>query len=231
MVYLEEVTVVYPNGTRALHDVTLHIERGEFVFIVGASGSGKSTLLQVIYREVRPTSGRVIVGSQDVTALPPSRIPYLRRRVGVVFQDFRLLPDRTVWENVGFALDVLGASRREKFRKVPVALQLVGLADKADAYPHELSAGEQQRTCIARALVNGPQVLLADEPTGNLDPDTSWDIVQILEEISKRGTTVIMATHDKAIVDRMRRRVVSLVHGTIVRDDRTGGTYDEPQHS
>ncbi len=231
MVYLEGVTVVYPNGTRALHDVTLHVERGEFVFIVGASGSGKSTLLQVIYREVRPTSGRVIVGSQDVTALPPSRIPYLRRRVGVVFQDFRLLPDRTVWENVGFALDVLGASRREKFRKVPVALQLVGLTDKADAYPHELSAGEQQRTCIARALVNGPQVLLADEPTGNLDPDTSWGIVQILAEIAERGTTVIMATHDKTIVDRMRRRVVSLVHGTIVRDDRTGGTYDEPQHS
>ena len=231
MVYLEGVTVVYPNGTRALHDVTLHVERGEFVFVVGASGSGKSTLLQVIYREIRPTSGRVIVGSQDVTALPPSRIPYLRRRVGVVFQDFRLLPDRTVWENVGFALDVLGASRREKFKKVPLALQLVGLADKAEAYPHELSAGEQQRTCIARALVNGPQVLLADEPTGNLDPDTSWDIVQILAAIAERGTTVIMATHDKAIVDRMRRRVVSLVHGTIVRDDRTGGTYDEPQHS
>ncbi|MBC7288069.1 MAG: ATP-binding cassette domain-containing protein, partial [Armatimonadetes bacterium] len=187
MVYLENVTVVYPNGTRALHDVTLHVERGELVFIVGASGSGKSTLLQVVYREVRPTAGRVIVGSQDVTALPPSRIPYLRRRVGVVFQDFRLLPDRTVWENVAFALDVVGASRRDKFRKVPAALQLVGLADKANAYPSELSAGEQQRTCIARALVNGPQVLLADEPTGNLDPDISWEIVQILADIAACG--------------------------------------------
>jgi cell division transport system ATP-binding protein len=227
MVYLENVTVIYPNGTRALHNVTLHVERGEFVFVVGASGSGKSTLLQVIYREVRPTSGQVIVGSQDVTALPPSRIPYLRRRVGVVFQDFRLLPDRTVWENVGFALDVVGASRREKFRKVPIALQLVGLADKADHYPHELSAGEQQRVCIARALVNGPQVLLADEPTGNLDPENSWEIVQILAEIADRGTTVIMASHEKSIVDRMRRRVVSLVQGTVVRDDRSGGGYDE----
>lgn len=228
MVYLNGVTVIYPNGTRALHDVTLHVERGEFVSIVGASGSGKSTLLQVIYREVKPTSGQVIVGSQDVTALRPSLIPYLRRRVGVVFQDFRLLPDRTVWENVGFALDVLGASKREKYRKVPVALELVGLGHKADCYPHEVSAGEQQRVCIARALVNGPQVLLADEPTGNLDPDTSWEIVQILTEIADRGTTVIMATHDKAIVDRLRRRVASLLHGTLVRDDRAGGGYDEP---
>ncbi|MCX7599407.1 MAG: cell division ATP-binding protein FtsE [Armatimonadetes bacterium] len=228
MVYLNGVTVIYPNGTRALHDVTLHVERGEFVSIVGASGSGKSTLLQVIYREVKPTSGQVIVGSQDVTALRSSLIPYLRRRVGVVFQDFRLLPDRTVWENVGFALDVLGASKREKYRKVPVALELVGLAHKSDCYPHEVSAGEQQRVCIARALVNGPQVLLADEPTGNLDPDTSWEIVQILTEIADRGTTVIMATHDKAIVDRLRRRVASLLHGTLVRDDRAGGGYDEP---
>lgn len=227
MVYFEHVTVVYPNGTRALEDVTLHVERGEFVFVVGPSGSGKSTLLQLVYREIRPTSGRVIVGSQDVSALPPSRIPMLRRRVGVVFQDFRLLPDRTVWENVGFALDVVGASKREKFRKVPLALQLVGLFDKGDAYPHELSAGEQQRVSIARALVNGPQVLLADEPTGNLDPDISWEIVQILAEIADRGTTVVVATHDKAIVDRLRRRVVSIADGRIARDDRSGGGYDD----
>jgi cell division transport system ATP-binding protein len=228
MVYLDGVTVIYPNGTRALHDVTLHVERGELVSVVGASGSGKSTLLQVVYREVRPTSGQVIVASQDVTALRASRIPYLRRRVGVVFQDFRLLPERTVWENVGFALDVLGVSRREKFRKVPLALELVGLGDKGERYPGELSAGEQQRASISRALVNGPQVLLADEPTGNLDPDTSWEIVQILTDIADRGTTVILATHDKAIVDRLMRRVVSLLHGTLVRDDRTGGGYDEP---
>ncbi len=227
MVYFERVSVVYPNGTRALHDVTLHIGRGEFVFVVGPSGSGKTTLLQLVYREIKPTSGRVIVGSQDVSALPPSRVAYLRRQVGVVFQDFRLLPDRTIWENVAFALDVVGASKREKFRKVPAALELVGLADKADRFPHEVSAGEQQRACIARALVNGPQVLLADEPTGNLDPDTSLEIVRLLCEVADRGTTVIMATHDKHIVDQMNRRVVSLLHGTIVRDDRTGGKYDE----
>ncbi|MGD9518236.1 MAG: cell division ATP-binding protein FtsE [Armatimonadota bacterium] len=227
MVYLDNVTVVYPNGTRAVAEVTLHIERGEFAFVVGPSGSGKSTLLELIYREIRPTSGRVIVASQDVTALPSSRVPFLRRMVGVVFQDFRLLPERKVWENVGFALDVVGASRREKFRKVPVALELVGLANKSDAYPHELSAGEQQRVSIARALVNSPQVLLADEPTGNLDPEISWEIVQILADIADRGTTVIVATHDREIVDRLRRRVISISNGRIARDDRSGGGYDD----
>lgn len=227
MVYLDHVTVDYPTGTRALHDATIHVDRGEFVSIVGASGSGKSTMLKAVYREIKPTSGHVIVASQDVSSLPASRIPYLRRRVGVVFQDFRLLPDRTVMENVGFALDVLGTPKREKYRKVPLCLELVGLADKVDRYPMQLSAGEQQRVSIARALVNGPQVFLADEPTGNLDPDTSWEIVQILTDIADRGTTVIMATHDKAIVDRVRRRVVSLLHGMIVRDDRDGGGYDE----
>ncbi len=227
MVYFEHVSVLYPNGTQALNDVTLRIEAGEFVFVVGPSGSGKSTLLQLVYREIRPTSGRVIVGSQDVSALPRKRIPFLRRQVGVVFQDFRLLPDRTVWENVGFALDVVGASRREKFRKVPVALQLVGLYEKSDAYPHELSAGEQQRVSIARALVNGPKVLLADEPTGNLDPDMSWEIVQILADIAERGTTVVVATHDKAIVDKLRRRVICLDKGRVIRDDASGGGYDE----
>jgi len=227
MVYLEDVSVVYPNGTRAIEGVSLHVERGEFVFIVGPSGSGKSTLLQLIYREIKPTSGRVIVASQDVSALPASRVPYLRRRVGVVFQDFRLLPERTVWENVAFALDVVGSSRREKYRKVPVALELVGLGDKSSAYPHELSAGEQQRVSIARALVNAPQVLLADEPTGNLDPEISWDIVQILADIADRGTTVIVATHDRDIVDRLKRRVVALSEGRIVRDDRSGGGYHD----
>jgi len=227
MVYLEDVSVVYPNGTHAIEGVSLHVERGEFVFIVGPSGSGKSTLLQLIYREIKPTSGRVIVASQDVSALPASRVPYLRRRVGVVFQDFRLLPERTVWENVAFALDVVGSSRREKYRKVPVALELVGLGDKSSAYPHELSAGEQQRVSIARALVNAPQVLLADEPTGNLDPEISWDIVQILADIADRGTTVIVATHDRDIVDRLKRRVVALSEGRIVRDDRSGGGYHD----
>ena len=225
MIHLAGVSVVYPSGVQALNDVSLHIGRGEFCFIVGSSGSGKSTLLQLIYRELSPTSGRVVFDGQDVAQLPAAKVPFLRRKIGIVFQDFRLLPDMTVWENVGFALDVLGATRREKHRKVPISLELVGLGEKAASFPHELSGGEQQRVCIARALVNGPPVLLCDEPTGNLDPDTSWDIVELLSHISETGTTVLMATHDKYIVDRLRKRVVNLVRGTLVRDDQTG-TYD-----
>ncbi|NSW55970.1 MAG: cell division ATP-binding protein FtsE [Armatimonadetes bacterium] len=225
MIHLEGVSVVYPSGVQALNDVTLHVGRGEFCFIVGSSGSGKSTLLQLIYRELAPTSGRVVFDGQDVAQLPATKVPFLRRKIGIVFQDFRLLPDMTVWENVGFALDVLGATRREKHRKVPISLELVGLGEKAASFPTELSGGEQQRVCIARALVNGPPVLLCDEPTGNLDPDTSWDIVELLSHISETGTTVLMATHDKYIVDRLRKRVVNLVRGTLVRDDQTG-TYD-----
>ncbi|MGD9498011.1 MAG: cell division ATP-binding protein FtsE [Armatimonadota bacterium] len=228
MIHLEGVSVVYPDGTRALSGVDLHVDRGEFVFIVGASGSGKSTLMQLIYRELVPTEGRVIIAGQDVASLPRSRVPLLRRNVGVVFQDFRLLPDKNVWENVAFALDVVGASRREKYRKVPVALELVGLSEKERSLPHELSGGEQQRVSIARALVNNPAILLADEPTGNLDPDISWEIVQLLSSIAQRGTTVLCATHDRVIVDGMRKRVVSLVGGTVVRDARGGGGYDEP---
>ena len=225
MIQLEDVSVTYPSGTRALSHVDLHITRGDFCFIVGASGSGKSTLLQLIYREIAPTGGRIIFDGQDVAQLPPAKVPLLRRKVGIVFQDFRLLPDMTVWENVGFALDVLGASRREKHRKVPISLELVGLTDKAQSRPGELSGGEQQRVSIARALVNGPPVLLCDEPTGNLDPDTSWDIVELVSRISETGTTVVMGTHDKYIVDKLRKRVVNLVGGTIVRDDEAGG-YD-----
>jgi len=227
MIHVQGVSVVYPDGTRALSGVDLHIERGEFVFIVGASGSGKSTLLGLIYRDHVPTEGKVLIAGQDVAALPPGQICHLRRKVGVVFQDFRLLPDKTVWENVAFALDVLGASRREKYRKVPLALELVGLTDKEGSYPTQLSGGEQQRVSIARALVNSPPVLLADEPTGNLDPDISWEIVQLLSRIAERGTTVVCATHDRYIVDGLRKRVVSLVGGTVVRDDRSGGGYDE----
>jgi len=217
MIHLEGVSVVYPSGVQALNDVSLHIGRGEFCFIVGSSGSGKSTLLQLIYRELSPTSGRVVFDGQDVAQLPAAKVPFLRRKIGIVFQDFRLLPDMTVWENVGFALDVLGATRREKHRKVPISLELVGLGEKAASFPHELSGGA--------SLVNGPPVLLCDEPTGNLDPDTSWDIVELLSHISETGTTVLMATHDKYIVDRLRKRVVNLVRGTLVRDDQTG-TYD-----
>lgn len=228
MIHLEGVSVVYPDGTRALSGIDLHVERGEFVFLVGASGSGKSTLLQLIYRELVPTEGRVIIAGQDVASLPRARVPYLRRNVGVIFQDFRLLPNMNVWENVAFALDVVGASRREKYRKVPLALELVGLSEKEQSFPHELSGGEQQRVSIARALVNNPAILVADEPTGNLDPDISWEIVQLLTNIADRGTTVLCATHDRVIVDGMRRRVVSLVGGTIVRDASGGGGYDEP---
>jgi cell division transport system ATP-binding protein len=228
MIDMQGVGVVYPDGTRALSGVDLHIDRGEFAFIVGASGSGKSTLLQLVYRELVPTEGRVLIAGQDVASLPRTRVPQLRRTVGVVFQDFRLLSDKNVWENVAFALDVVGASRREKYRKVPLSLELVGLVDKEQSFPHELSGGEQQRVCIARGLVNSPAILLADEPTGNLDPDISWEIVQLLSSISERGTTVVVATHDRYIVDGLRKRVVSLVGGTVVRDDREGGGYDEP---
>jgi len=225
MIHFQDVSVVYPDGTKALNGVDLHFERGEFAFITGASGSGKSTLLGLIYRDLEPTSGRVIVDGQDVSQLPRERVPLLRRKVGVVFQDFRLLPTRTVWENVGFALDVIGCSRREKHRKVPLVLELVGLADRADAYPENLSGGEQQRVCIARALVNTPPILLADEPTGNLDPTISRTIVQLLADIAERGTTVICATHDTAIVDFLQRRVVELVQGVVVRDAKEGGGY------
>ncbi|MFP3904165.1 MAG: cell division ATP-binding protein FtsE [Armatimonadota bacterium] len=226
MIHFEGVGLVYPDGTRALRSIDLHVERGEFLFLVGASGSGKSSLLGLIYREHLPTEGRVVVAGQDVARLPDKRIPFLRRQVGVVFQDFRLLPEKTVWENVGFALDVLGATRREKHNKVAISLELVGLADKSDAFPDQLSGGEKQRVSIARALVNAPPVLLADEPTGNLDPDTSWDLVQLLDNIAMRGTTVVVGTHDKYIVDQMQRRVVNLVQGTIVRDAKHGGSYD-----
>jgi len=225
MVRFVGVSLTYPNGTRALTDVTLNIGKGEFVFITGVSGSGKSSLLRLVYREDEPTKGNVVVAGQDVAAMDRSRVPFLRRGIGVIFQDFRLLPQMTVFENVGFALDVVGATRREKYRKVPLALELVGLSHKQDIVPGELSGGEQQRVCIARALVNNPPLLVADEPTGNLDPDTSWEIVQLLDNISDRGTTVVCATHDKYIVDGMRKRVVGLAQGVVVRD-AAGGAYD-----
>ena len=225
MIRFVGVGLTYPNGTRALTDVTLHIGKGEFVFITGASGSGKSSLLRLVYREEEPTEGNVVVAGQDVAAMDRSRVPHLRRQIGIVFQDFRLLPELDVRDNVGFALDVVGATRREKYRKVPLALELVGLTHKADMPPTELSGGEQQRVCIARALVNNPPVLVADEPTGNLDPDTSWEIVQLLANISERGTTVAVATHDRHVVDRMQGRVIGLAGGIVVRD-AAGGGYD-----
>jgi cell division transport system ATP-binding protein len=225
MIHIQDVDVRYPDGIQALAGVNLHFERGEFAFITGASGSGKSTLLELIYREIEPTQGKVIVDGHDVSQLPRHRVPLLRRKVGVVFQDYRLLPSRTVWENVGFALDVIGVSRREKHHRVPLVLELVGLSERADAYPDHLSGGEQQRVCIARALVNTPPLLVADEPTGNLDPAISLNIVQLLTDIADSGTTVLCATHDTHIVDAMQKRVVELVQGAVVRDIKTGGSY------
>lgn len=225
MIEFLNVTKRFPNGSVALADVNLRIGKGEFVFVVGPSGAGKTTLVKLIYREETPTSGDVLVGGRSVVSLRPWAVPYLRRRIGVVFQDFRLLPNRTVFENVAFAMRVIEAPARQIAREVPKALELVGLAGKAHSYPSELSGGEQQRIALARAMVNNPAVLLADEPTGNLDPDTAWGIMALFEEINRRGTTVVIATHARTIVNAMHKRVVALEAGRVVRDE-TEGAYD-----
>jgi cell division transport system ATP-binding protein len=224
MIVFRSATLEYPNGVRALVRTDLAIEKGEFVFIVGATGMGKSSLLKLIYAAEVPSSGKVYVDGRDVAALPRSAIPKLRRKMGVVFQDFKLLPQRTIWENVAFAMQVIGANGRAIRRRVPEVLDLVDLTARADSYPAQLSGGEQQRTSIARAIVNNPTILLADEPTGNLDPATSWEITKLLERINLKGTTVLVATHDSAVVDRMKRRVVAFEHGRIIRD-QIRGTY------
>src|ERR1700712_4358138 len=207
----------------ALNTIDLEILRGEFVFLVGASGSGKSSFLRLVLKEDRPTSGSIHVLGQDLGSISSRKVPYFRRNLGVVFQDFRLLPNKNVFDNVAFTLQVIGKSRGFIQEAVPDVLQMVGLAEKANRLPHELSGGEQQRVAIARAVVNKPAILLADEPTGNLDPSTSAGIMTVLERINAGGTTIIMATHDNAIVDQMQRRVVELVSGSVVRDDRVGG--------
>lgn len=222
MVQFEQVTKSYPNGVTALRDVTLSIAAREFVFIVGPTGTGKSTLLRMIYRDERPTSGRVLVDGRDVTRMPARQVPFLRRRVGIVFEDRRLLLRRTARQNVAFPLEVAGAPPREIDERVGEALDVVGLAARADALPGDLSAGERQRVGIARALVHRPPLLVADEPTGTLDPDTSWEIVQLLSQINLRGTTLVVATRDKTIVDILRRRVIALARGTVVRDEERG---------
>ncbi|GAA5129541.1 cell division ATP-binding protein FtsE [Pseudonocardia adelaidensis] len=223
MIRLERVTKLYKTSTRpALDRVSMSVEKGEFVFLIGPSGSGKSTFLRLLLREDVPTKGNIFISDMNVAKLPRRRVPKLRQRIGCVFQDFRLLPNKTVGENVAFALEVIGKSRNTVSKVVPEVLDLVGLTGKADRMPHELSGGEQQRVAIARAFVNRPQVLLADEPTGNLDPDTSQDIMLLLERINRTGTTVLMATHDHSIVDSMRRRVVELDLGLVVRDDARG---------
>jgi len=223
VITFEEVTKIYPPSTVGLERVTLHIDKGEFVFLVGPSGSGKSTFIRLVIREIQPDRGRIIVGGRDLATLRSWKVPYLRRNIGCVFQDFKLLPNKTAFENVMYALTVTGNATSTSKKKAAEILNLVGLGHKADSYPHELSGGEQQRVSIARAFVNHPPLLIADEPTGNLDPETSMGIMQLLYRINKTGTTVIMATHDREMVDRMRRRVIALDAGRVVRDQKRGG--------
>jgi cell division transport system ATP-binding protein len=216
------VTKIYQGGIAALKDISLKISKGEFVFIVGPSGAGKSTLIKLLFREELPSRGQIFFGGKNITRLRVREVPYLRRRIGIVFQDFRLLPEKTVYENVAFAMQVVEASGRDIKKRVPQVLERVGLAHKLKAKPTELSGGEQQRVALARALVNNPDVLIADEPTGNLDPDTSWGIMKLLSDVNKRGTTVVVASHARDLVDAMRKRVLQLDKGSLVRDEERG---------
>lgn len=228
MITLDHVKMKYPaSKTYALNDVSFNIEDGEFVFIVGSSGSGKTTLIKLLLKEMEPTSGKIQVAGIDYSKLKRRNIPKLRRRIGTVFQNFRLLKDRTVYENVAFAQRVVETPTRYIRRQVPAMLTLVGLADKYKAYPKQLSGGEQQRVALARALVNKPELLLADEPTGNLDPKNSWEIMKLLEEVNKKGTTVVVVTHNKEIVDTMQKRVITLKKGELISDEQKGGYIDE----
>lgn len=222
MLEMIDVSKIYPGGSVALQDINVRIEQGEFVFIVGPSGAGKSTFFKMLFREVLPSSGKVIVNGHDLVKMTDKEIPYFRRQLGIVFQDYRLLPDRTVYDNVSFAMQVIETPYRKIKRRVNDVLDLVGLRKRAHAYPTELSGGEQQRIAIARAIVNDPILLIADEPTGNLDPETSWEIMDIFREVNKSGTTIVMATHDREIVDEMEKRVIAIEHGHIVRDDAKG---------
>ncbi len=227
IIEVEDATVVYPGGHVALDRVSLEVARGEFAFVVGPTGCGKSTLIKALIREVEPADGRVRIAGKDINQLDHDRTPYLRRRIGTVFQDFKLLPNRTVYDNVAYALQVIGEPRSQIRHKVPEILRLVGLQAKIHNYPDELSGGEQQRVAIARAFVNHPPLLLADEPTGNLDPITSIGIMQLLYRINRTGTTVLVVTHDREMVDKMRRRVIALDEGRLVRDQDAGGYHDE----
>lgn len=222
MINFYNVTKVYSNGVKGLNDVSLTIHKGDFVFLVGPSGAGKSTLIKIIFREELPTRGQALFFGKNIARLRGREIPYLRRKIGMVFQDFRLLPNKSVFENVAFAMEVTGASTKKIRSRVPEVLELVGLVEKARVFPSQLSGGEQQRVCIARAIVNSPMVLIADEPTGNLDPDTSWDLMKLLSGINKSGTTVIMATHAREIVDSMKKRVLAMAEGKVCRDEECG---------
>lgn len=225
MIQFQDVSKVYPNGAVALTNINLQIEKGEFVFLVGPSGAGKTTFMKMIIRRELATKGLVLVGRKNLNRMKESEVPVFRRNIGFIFQDYKLLPNKTVFENVSFALEVIEASKKEIMKQVPAVLELVGLKEKAQIFPSELSGGEQQRVSLARAIVNRPLLLLADEPTGNLDPETSWGLMDLLTEINKRGTTIIMATHNKAIVDKMKRRVIALEGGIIIRDELKG-VYD-----
>ncbi|MCY9672743.1 cell division ATP-binding protein FtsE [Bacillus pumilus] len=228
MIEMKEVYKIYPNGVKAINGINVSIHPGEFVYVVGPSGAGKSTFIKMMYREEKPTKGKILINSKDLGLIKEKEIPYLRREIGVVFQDFKLLPTLTVFENVAFALEVIGEQPQIIKKKVLDVLDLVQLKHKARQFPDQLSGGEQQRVSIARSIVNNPEVVIADEPTGNLDPDTSWEIMKTLEEINNRGTTVVMATHNKEIVNSMKKRVIAIEDGMIVRDEARGeyGIYD-----
>jgi cell division transport system ATP-binding protein len=227
MIEINNATKIYENGAKGVHNLSLHIGEGEFVFFVGSSGSGKTTLVRLLLKELDLTSGQIIVDGQDLGSLKRGKLPYYRRKLGVVFQDFRLLKNKTVYDNVAFAMQIVEASYREIRRTVPQVLAQVGLQRKFKAYPDQLSGGEQQRAALARAIVNNPPLLIADEPTGNLDPNTSWEIMDLLEDINMMGTTIVMATHARDIVDNMQKRVIALRNGVLIRDLESGGYVDE----
>jgi cell division transport system ATP-binding protein len=223
IIAFDKVSKTYPTGTQAIKNLTLSIQKGEFVFIVGSSGSGKSSLIKLLLKEIEPSSGNIFVNGKELTRLKRRQVPKHRRGIGVVFQDFRLLKDRNVYENVAFAQRIIEAPIRSIKRKVPAMLSMVGLSEKMQATPKELSGGEQQRVAIARALVNNPVILLADEPTGNLDPKNSWEIMNLLEEVNKKGTTVVIVTHNREIVDMMQKRVITMNKGVLISDEIKGG--------
>lgn len=223
IIAMDHISKQYSTGVEALSDVSIRIHKGEFVFVVGKSGSGKATFIKLLLKELNPTEGRIFVGGRQVTNLKRKQVSLYRRKIGVVFQDFRLLKNKTVFENVAFAQEIIGMTKRDIARNVPIMLEMVGLKGKEKMYPHELSGGEQQRVAIARALINQPTILLADEPTGNLDPKTAWDIMMLLEEVNKMGTTVVVVTHNNDVVDVMQKRVINLEDGVLVRDEKKGG--------
>ena len=222
-----EVNKIYNNDVCALKDLSFKVEDGEFVFLIGASGAGKTSIIKMLLREIKPTSGEIIVDNVNIVKLRNRKIPQLRKTMGVVFQDFRLLEGKTVFDNIKYPLQILGVSKRVINKRVTEILELVGLSDRADSFPNQLSGGEQQRVCIARALINRPKYLIADEPTGNLDPNTSEDIMKLLLDVNAKGTTVIVSTHDKDIVNKLKKRVISMDHGAMINDEERGGYFDE----